>query len=62
MKQTTISKTDHIYSTALAYACYKSEANCVDDNLLKSMFHDLCLLSEEYAFDYKRELKQLIKD
>lgn len=56
------SKTDHIYSTAIAYACYKSGAKGVDDNLLKSMFRDLCLLSDEYAFDYKQELKEILKE
>ena len=55
-------KTDHIYSTAIAYACYKSGAKRVDDNLLKSMFRDLCLLSDEYAFDYKQELKEILKE
>ena len=55
------SKTDHIYSTALAYACYKSGPKKVDDNLLKNMFNDLCLLSKEYAFDYKQELKNILK-
>ena len=56
------SKTDHIYSTAIAYACYKSGLKRVDDNLLKSMFRDLCLLSDEYAFDYKQELKEILKE
>ena len=56
------SKTDHIYSTALAYACYKSGPKRVDDNLLKNMFNDLCLLSKEYAFDYKQELKNILKE
>ena len=55
-------KTDHIYSTALAYACYKDEATRVDDNLLKNMFRDLCLLSDEYAFDYEQELKNILKE
>ena len=50
-------KTDHIYSTALAYACYKSEPKRVDEHLLKQMFNDLCLLSDEYGFDYQTELK-----
>jgi len=53
-----ITKTDHIYSTALAYACYKSEPKRVDEHLLKQMFNDLCLLSDEYGFDYKQELKE----
>ena len=51
-------KTDHIYSTALAYACYKSEPKRISDNLLKQMFQDLCLLSDEYGFDYQTELKK----
>ena len=51
-------KTDHIYNTALAYACYKSEPNRVDEHLLKQMFNDLCLLSDEYGFDYKQALKE----
>jgi hypothetical protein len=55
-------KTDHIYSTALAYACYKSGPKKVNDNLLKNMFHDLCLLSKEYAFDYEQELKNILKE
>ena len=38
------SKTDHIYSTALAYAYYKSGPKRVDDNQSKNMFNDLCLL------------------
>ena len=53
-------KTDHIYSTALAYACYKSGPKRVDEHLLKQMFNDLCLLSDEYGFDYKQELKKII--
>tara|TARA_R100000697_G_scaffold116248_1_gene136626 strand:+ start:455 stop:727 length:273 start_codon:yes stop_codon:yes gene_type:complete len=53
--------TDHIYSTALAYACFKSGPKRVDDNLLKNMFKDLCLLSDEYAFDYKQELKNILE-
>jgi len=55
-------KTDYIYSTALAYACYKSGPKRVDDNLLKNMFRDLCLLSDEYAFDYKQELKNILTE
>jgi hypothetical protein len=55
-------KTDHIYSTAIAYACYKSGTKRVDDNLLKSMFRDLCLLSDEYSFDYKQELKNILTE
>ena len=51
-------KTDHIYNTALAYACYKSGPNRVDEHLLKQMFNDLCLLSDEYGFDYKQALKE----
>ena len=50
-----ITKTDHIYSTTLAYACYKSGPKRVDEHLLKQMFNDLCLLSDEYGFDYKQE-------
>ena len=30
-------KTDHIYSTALAYACYKSVPKKVDEHLLRNM-------------------------
>ena len=55
-------KTDHIYNTAIAYACYKSGDKRVNDTLLKSMFKDLCLLSDEYAFDYRQELKNILKD
>ena len=55
-------KTDYIYSTALAYACFKSGPKRVDDNLLKNMFRDLCLLSDEYAFDYKQELKNILTE
>ena len=51
-------KTDHIYNTALAYACYKSGPKRVDEHLLKQMFNDLCLLSDEYGFDYKQALKE----
>ena len=51
-------KIGHIYSAALAYACYKSEPNRVDEHLLKQMFNDLCLLSDEYGFDYKQALKE----
>ena len=61
-KETMKTKTDHIYSTALAYACYKSGPKRVDDNLLKNMFRDLCLLSDEYSFDYKQELKNILTE
>ena len=57
-----IEKTDHIYNTAIAYACYKSGRKRVDEHLLKQMFNDLCLLSDEYGFDYKQELKKIIKE
>ena len=52
-------KTDIIYTTALAYASYKSIPMSIDDNLLKNMFNDLCLLCDEYNFDYKQEFKKL---
>lgn len=52
-------KTDAIFSTALAYATYKGTINNFDNNLLKNMFNDLCLLCDEYGFDYKQELKKL---
>jgi hypothetical protein len=52
-------KTDAIYSTALAYTTYKSISKNIDDNTLKNMFNDLCLLCDEYGFDYKQELKKL---
>ena len=59
-------KTDHIYNVALTYACFKSgpkrHVKCIDDNLLKNMFKDLCLLSDEYAFDYKQELKNILTE
>jgi len=55
-------KTDHIYNTAIAYACYKGGDKRVNDTLLKNMFKDLCLLSDEYAFDYRQELKNILKD
>jgi len=55
-------KTDYIYSTALAYACFKSGPKRVDENLLRNMFKDLCLLSDEYAFDYKQELKNILTE
>ena len=54
--------TDHIYNVALTYACFKSGPKRVDDNLLRNMFKDLCLLSDEYAFDYKQELKNILKE
>ena len=52
-----IDKTDLIYRVALTYACFKGGPKSINDNLLKNMFKDLCLLSDEYAFDYKQELK-----
>ena len=56
-----IDKTDLIYRTALTYACFKGGQKNINDNLLKNMFNDLCLLSDEYAFDYKQELKNILK-
>ena len=32
------------------------------DDLLKNMFNDLCLLSDEYAFNYKQELKNILNE
>jgi len=55
-------KTDAIYSTALAYTTYKSISKNIDDNTLKNMFNDLCLLCDEYGFDYKQELKEKVND
>ena len=54
--------TDAIFSTALAYAGYKDlRPRTINDNLLKNMFKDLCSLSDEYAFDYKQELKNILE-
>ena len=47
-------KTELIYRTALSYASYKGKESNISDDLLKNMFNDLCLLSDEYAFDYKQ--------
>tara|TARA_R100001079_G_C4359119_1_gene114275 strand:+ start:259 stop:450 length:192 start_codon:yes stop_codon:yes gene_type:complete len=55
-------KTDLIYRVALTYACFKSGPKSISDNLLKNMFRDLCLLSDEYAFDYKQELKNILTE
>jgi len=55
-------KTDLIYRVALTYACFKSGPKSINDNLLKNMFKDLCLLSKEYAFDYEQELKNILKE
>ena len=55
-----INKTDLIYRVALTYACFKAGPKSINDNLLKNMFRDLCLLSDEYAFDYKQELKNIL--
>ena len=55
-------KTDLIYRVALTYACFKSGPKSINDNLLKNMFRDLCLLSDEYAFDYKQELKNILTE
>ena len=55
-------KTDHIYNVALTYACFKAGSKSINDNLLKNMFKDLCLLSDEYAFDYKQELKNILTE
>ena len=57
-----IDKTDLIYRVALTYACFKAGPNSINDNLLKNMFRDLCLLSDEYAFDYKQELKNILTE
>ena len=54
-------KTEIIFRTALSYASYKGNESNISDNLLKDMFNDLCLLSDEYAFDYKQELKNILK-
>lgn len=51
--------TDTIFSTALAYASYKSMPMKVDDNLIEQMFKDLIDLSDEYGFDYKSLIKEL---
>ena len=53
-------KTEIIYRTALSYASYKGKESNINDDLLKNMFNDLCLLSDEYAFDYKQELKNIL--
>ena len=55
-------KTEIIYRTALSYASYKGKESNINDDLLKNMFNDLCLLSDEYAFDYKQELKNILKE
>ena len=55
-------KTELIYRTALSYASYKGKESNINDDLLKNMFNDLCLLSDEYAFDYKQELKNILND
>jgi len=55
-------KTGAIYSTALAYTTYKSISKNIDDNTLKNMFNDLCLLCDEYGFDYKKELKEKVNN
>ena len=55
-------KTDAIYSTALAYTTYKSISKNIDDNTLKNMFNDLCFLCDEYGFDYKQELKEKVNN
>jgi hypothetical protein len=57
-----IDKTDLIYRVALTYACFKAGPNSINDNLLKNMFRDLCLLSDEYSFDYKQELKNILTE
>ena len=53
-------KTEIIYRTALSYASYKGKESNISDDLLKNMFNDLCLLSDEYAFDYKQELRNIL--
>ena len=55
-------KTELIYRTALSYASYKGKESNISDDLLKNMFNDLCLLSDEYAFDYKQELKNILNE
>ena len=55
-------KTELIYRTALSYASYKGKESNINDDLLKNMFNDLCLLSNEYAFDYKQELKNILNE
>ena len=57
-----INKTDHIYNVALTYACFKSGPKRVDRNLLRNMFKDLFLLSDEYGFNYKQELKNILTE
>ena len=58
----TTDKTELIYRTALSYASYKGKESNINDDLLKDMFNDLCLLSDEYAFDYKQELKNILNE
>ena len=55
-----MNKTELIYRTALSYASYKGKESNITDDLLKNMFNDLCLLSDEYTFDYKQELKNIL--
>jgi len=55
-------KTELIYRTALSYASYKGKESNINDDLLKNMFNDLCLLSDEYAFNYKQELKNILNE
>ena len=53
-------KTEIIFRTALNYANFKGNESNINDDLLKNMFNDLCLLSDEYAFDYKQELRNIL--
>ena len=57
-----MNKTEIIFRTALSYASYKGKESNITDDLLKNMFNDLCLLSDEYAFDYKQELKNILNE
>ena len=57
-----ITKTDIIHNVALTYACFKNGPKNINDNLLENMFNDLCLLSDEYGFDYKKELKKILTE
>jgi hypothetical protein len=62
MKEKKKTQTELIYRTALSYASFKGNGSNINDDLLKNMFNDLCLLSDEYAFDYKQELKNILTE